>query len=63
MINKLTMMLNSKRISLVFLSITAILFTAPVLGQEQLSKKDGKHVVLISIDGFAAYHLENGVGR
>lgn len=53
------MMFNSKCIFLVLLPVTAILFAPTAAGQDRLSGKDANHVVLISVDGFAAYHLEN----
>ena len=52
-------MFNRKNLSLILLILTVNLYVLPASGQEPSLTKKGNHVVLISIDGFAAYHLEN----
>lgn len=41
------------------LVISGIMCLGPAFGQSGETRGDANHVVLISIDGFAAYHLEN----
>ena len=49
------------RINLVFatLAVAVLGYAIPVAGQNAQDRPATNHVVLISIDGFAAYHLEN----